>query len=95
MHVSLSPESGNGRALEQELEQELIKGLQQDPVWQALQIQTPLPQAPNFSDDEVRALIDKLHEPKMMDRLQALLQDLPTESQQLLDRLQEARLQSA
>lgn len=97
MHITL-PDSGNGQLTQSEtlLSEEMTADFSRDPVWQALRSGAiRLPLAPQFSSDEVRSLIDKLREPKMMEQLQDLLQQLPEESQQLLDALQDTRLQSA
>lgn len=74
--------------------QENLTELLTDPVWQALQ--GGLTQiGPRIGEEEIRSLVGRLHEHKMMDQLQDLLHHLPQESQQLLDRLQDGQIQSA
>lgn len=92
MHVSLSP-AGNGSA---DANEAAFSELMNDPVWQALQAgRLPLNLLPQYSEDDLKLLLDKLREHKMMEQLSDLLSHLPAESQQLLDRLQEAHLQQA
>ncbi len=75
---------------------EAIDDLWADPVWQALRSgDIRLPLAPQFSDDEVRSLLDKLREPNLIEQLEDLLAHLPKASQHLLDALQETHLQNA
>lgn len=92
MHITLPPDqAGVGQTSGPD---ERLSEILADPVWQALQGGLD-PLAPHIDESEVRLLIDKLHEHKMMEQLQDLLSHLPEESQQLLDSLQESRLQSA
>lgn len=93
MHITLPSDSGSPQSGSSD---DAFYDLLADPVWQALRSgAVRLPLAPNFSDDEVKSLLDKLREPKMMEQLQDLLTHLPQESQHLLDSLQDSRLQSA
>ncbi|HEY9842253.1 MAG: hypothetical protein ACAI44_33160 [Candidatus Sericytochromatia bacterium] len=92
MHINLpSDDSGNRQVFGPD---EVLGDLLADPVWQALQGGLDR-LAPHISEEEVRSLLEKLHEHKMMEQLQDLLKMLPEESQQLLDHLQESRLLNA
>lgn len=44
---------------------------------------------PHLLLEQIDHMLDKLHEPKMMERLRDLLQHLPSESQHLLESLEE------
>lgn len=90
MHISLPSDASRTEAASGP---EGLNELMTDPVWMALQ--NGLTQlGPHVGEAEVQTLLARLHEHKMMEQLQDLLQHLPEESQQLLDSLQD-RLQSA